>query len=300
MLSGVNTAIVRALDEQELYADICRIAVERGGFETAYTVIVDAQAQGLVLAARAGLASGAPAPGPPPTLGRGLLDRALRERSVAWDIDVVARPDAGNVGVDAVAFCARAVALLPFVLDDAVRSVMVVHSATPDAFGGEELELMRELAGDVSFALDHLAKKRQLDYLATHDMLTGLANRSLFLDRLAQAISTARDKHESVGVVLGDVEGFKHLNDALGRHAGDALLRMLADRIRHAVEGGASLARVGGDVFALIFTEFARPADVANDPAAHGAGDRDAVQRRRPARQSRDARGLRVLSRRRQ
>ncbi|HEY5366164.1 MAG TPA: bifunctional diguanylate cyclase/phosphodiesterase, partial [Casimicrobiaceae bacterium] len=80
----------------------------------------------------------------------------------------------------------------------------------------------------------------------------------------------ARQKNESVAVVLGDVERFKHLNDALGRHAGDSLLKQLASRIQLALQGSASLARVGGDVFASIFTDFDRPADVARDIARVG------------------------------
>jgi diguanylate cyclase (GGDEF)-like protein/PAS domain S-box-containing protein len=265
VLSGVNTTIVRVTDETELYGDLCRIAVQRGGFKAAFVGIVDAGASAMTVAASAGLALDGRrfAPESPSISFDGILGRAIERNTVVWESVRDAGSGLDAVRSDAIALGARAVAVLPFVVDDAVRAVMIVHSATPDAFGDGEVNLLRELAGDVSFALDHLARKERLDYLATHDVLTGLPNRSLFLDRLAQAIKTAREKHAPLAVVLGDVERFKHLNDALGRHAGDALLRMLAERIRNAVEDGASLARVSGDVFALIFTDFTAPAHVA-------------------------------------
>ncbi|MBI5910279.1 MAG: EAL domain-containing protein [Betaproteobacteria bacterium] len=264
VLSGVNSAIVRIADETALFSEVCRIAVEDGKFTSAWVGIYDANARDIVLVAGAGRGAheGRHHIDPATPEGQGLTALAARENRIVWDNDVVARPDLGGaIRQDAIARGARAGAALPLVLDNAVRAVMVLASNTPDAFGEEELSLLRELAGDVSFALDHIAKTRQVDYLATHDQLTGLPNRTLFLDRLAQASAT--DKREMLAVVLFDVERFKHVNDTFGRQAGDALLRQLADRVRNVVEDRASLARVGGDIFALIYSNFGHAAAVA-------------------------------------
>ncbi|MEO8847216.1 MAG: EAL domain-containing protein [Casimicrobiaceae bacterium] len=265
VLSGINTAIVRILDEVELYEEICRIAVDKGGFNAAFVGSFDADARAINVAASAGgvgVEARHVADASGTSLQR-LLARALAERKVVWEGGIVVDGSDGIADAGTLARDARATAVLPFEVDGAVRAVMVVQSAAAHPFGKEEQDLLREMAGDVSFALDHIGKKRQIEYVATHDLLTGLPNRSLFLDRLAQAIAAARTKGESVAVVLADIERFKHLNDALGRHAGDMLLKQLAGRIRNATEGSASLARVGGDVFASIFTGFDRPAEVA-------------------------------------
>jgi diguanylate cyclase (GGDEF)-like protein/PAS domain S-box-containing protein len=266
VLSGVNSAIVRTLNETDLFAQICSVAVEEGKMTNAWIGTYDADAKDIVLVAGAGRGhnEGRYHIDPKTPEGQGLPARAVLENRIIWDNDLVPGRDIGiSLREDAIAHGARAAAALPFVLDNAVRAVMVLNSDTPDAFGEEELSLLRELAGDVSFALDHIAKTRQVDYLATHDQLTGLPNRTLFLDRLAQASASARDKGEMLAVVITDVERFKHVNDTFGRQAGDALLQEVANRFRNVVKDRASLARVGPDVFALISSNFTQAAEVA-------------------------------------
>ena len=273
-LSGVNSAIVRIADETTLFSEICRIAVEDGKFTSVWVGIYDANAKDIVLVAGTGggAKEGRYPLEPESPEGQGLPALAVLEKRMVWDNDLAARPDIGTaLRKVAIAGGARAAAALPFVLDNTVRAVMVLNSDTPDAFGEDELSLLRELAGDVSFALDHIAKTRQVDYLATHDQLTGLPNRTLFLDRLAQAMASAKDKGEMLAVVLTDVERFKHVNDTFGRQAGDALLREVANRLRNDVGAGATLARVGADVFAVIYSNFEQAAVVAKD--VHGRMD---------------------------
>ena len=88
----------------------------------------------------------------------------------------------------------RSCALLPLLIADDAVGVLGLY--TEEAGFEEELKLLTELAGDISFALDHIAKAEKLNYLSYYDVLTGLANRSLFLERVAQymrsAVSTAR------------------------------------------------------------------------------------------------------------
>ena len=265
VLSEVNSAIVRITDEVELFSEICRIVTEKGGFKVAYVGSLNPDSHEMAILASAGL----PLAGQcfllePGTLGgMGLLRRAIEEGIVAWDNDLAEQPDTGLVRREAVAVGARAAAALPFILDGTVRTVMLLYADTPNAFGADEVRLLRELAGDASFALDHIAKTRQVAYLATHDQLTGLPNRTLFLDRLAQALASAQDKGEILAVVLTDVERFKYVNDTFGRQAGDALLRQIAERIWKVVAGRASLARVGPDVFALISSDSVPAAGVA-------------------------------------
>ena len=100
----------------------------------------------------------------------------------------------------------------------------------------------------------------QLRHQATHDRLTGLANRALFDERLDGVIGAA-------AVLLVDLDGFKEINDTYGHHAGDAVLGAVADRLRRCVPASATAARLGGDEFAVLLPG-------ADEPTARLLADR--------------------------
>jgi len=103
--------------------------------------------------------------------------------------------------------------------------------------------------------------QEQLAYQAHYDALTGLPNRVLFNDRVAQALAQARRKHSALAVMFFDLDRFKEVNDTLGHAVGDELLREAAKRLRQCVRAGDTAARVGGDEFGVILTEIAHPQD---------------------------------------
>ena len=92
----------------------------------------------------------------------------------------------------------------------------------------------------------------ELAHAATHDPLTGLPNRALFLDRLAMALGRAERLPAAAGVLLFDLDRFKVVNDSLGHAAGDRLLVEVADRLRQIVRPGDTVARLGGDEFIML------------------------------------------------
>jgi diguanylate cyclase (GGDEF)-like protein/PAS domain S-box-containing protein len=101
-----------------------------------------------------------------------------------------------------------------------------------------------------------------LEYQALHDALTGLPNRSLFGDRLRQALLAARRNQKMFGVLLLDLDRFKDINDALGHDRGDSLLQEVTARLRGVLRATDTIARLGGDEFAVLTTDAKHPDDV--------------------------------------
>jgi len=129
-----------------------------------------------------------------------------------------------------------------------------------DRFGEADLHLFETLAAHGSVALRNFRLlewlRREADerhHQALHDSLTGLPNRARLDDELRKAL-ILRQAHESVCVMLIDLDRFKEVNDTLGHHQGDVLLRRIAERIKGVVDDGTLVARLGGDEFAVVFT----------------------------------------------
>jgi diguanylate cyclase (GGDEF)-like protein/PAS domain S-box-containing protein len=96
-----------------------------------------------------------------------------------------------------------------------------------------------------------------LEHQALHDPLTNLPNRTLFFDRLHQAINSARRQGTQVAVVMLDLDGFKSVNDAYGHAAGDGVLKIVASRLSADMRATDTAARIGGDEFAWILPRVA-------------------------------------------
>ncbi|WP_425253761.1 EAL domain-containing protein [Janthinobacterium sp. NFX145] len=107
------------------------------------------------------------------------------------------------------------------------------------------------------------ASERQIEHMAHHDALTGLANRHVSKLRLAAAIAQARRSGEKVGVLFVDLDRFKHVNDALGHHVGDALLQSVSKRLLQLVREGDTVSRLGGDEFVVILNGVGDAAAIA-------------------------------------
>ncbi|MCE2934153.1 MAG: EAL domain-containing protein [Hyphomicrobiales bacterium] len=102
-------------------------------------------------------------------------------------------------------------------------------------------------------------RERKIEHLAHHDALTGLPNRVLFHERLAEAMDRARKRGDEVAVICLDLDRFKAVNDTLGHHFGDALLQEVAKRIRSVLGENDTACRLGGDEFAVICPHLTDP-----------------------------------------
>lgn len=157
----------------------------------------------------------------------------------------------------------EAMTATPLLADDAPMGVLVCFFGRRRDFEEDELALNRTLARLGAQALQRIRLQEQLEHLALHDKLTGLANRELLQDRLAQALFAASRHLRPMSVIFLDLDGFKAINDQLGHAAGDAVLVEVSARLRGAVRPSDTIARFGGDEFVVVCEDAAADAAVA-------------------------------------
>ena len=257
-LSGINSLRARVRDRLELFTGACRIAVQEGGFRMSWIGMVDGSGKKIALVASAGVDEHLIKT---IEMGLAMSDIVSPDKSVAARVvgskKAVVFNDLQNsaklgFGEKHAAAGIRSIAMLPLLIADAVVGVFALCTDELEFFHAEELRLMTELAGDVAFGIDHIAKQERLDYLAYYDVLTGLAGRSLFLERVAQHMRSSAGEGTKLVLLLIDVERFKNINDSLGQLAGDALLRQIAEWLTRMVGDASLVARVGADHFAIV------------------------------------------------
>ncbi|MDP3280745.1 MAG: EAL domain-containing protein [Nitrosomonas sp.] len=116
----------------------------------------------------------------------------------------------------------------------------------------EEQDLIDTIADDLGRWLEHRQAEQRIVKMATHDVLTGLPNRLLLQDRIAQAMAHDRRRHEQAAVLFIDLDHFKIINDSLGHEVGDLLLQEVAARLATTVRSEDTVARQGGDEFIVL------------------------------------------------
>ena len=131
-----------------------------------------------------------------------------------------------------------------------------IRPATP-----QDRNRLNMARGMASIAIEHRRLTDRLSYQAQHDALTGLPNRFLLEDRLAQAIAYANRHRSGIAVLLLDLDGFKYINDTLGHQAGDQVLVEVSGRLRSVTRQADTLARIGGDEFCLVLGDVRKRSD---------------------------------------
>lgn len=157
----------------------------------------------------------------------------------------------------------------PVLAGDTVLGVMSVESATPALYSRQDVEVLEVVAALASTALRNIRlvddirrSEEQLAHQTFHDPLTGLANRSLFLDRVGHALARSARQAAPLAVLFIDLDDFKKVNDSLGHPSGDRLLEVAAERLTVCVRGSDTVARLGGDEFAILVEDAHSPSEV--------------------------------------
>ncbi len=127
-----------------------------------------------------------------------------------------------------------------------------VHSTRAREYDAGDIDFLQSLANVLADAMERQAIEDDIRHRALHDQLTGLPNRTLFLDRLEHTLAALRRRGGLAAILFLDLDHFKLVNDSLGHHVGDELLTAAAPRLKQAVRASDTVARFGGDEFGIL------------------------------------------------
>jgi diguanylate cyclase (GGDEF)-like protein len=147
----------------------------------------------------------------------------------------------------------EALIVVPLIARGLLKGTLNVYRIGEDAcFSEQEFELAKRFGDAAALALDNAHIRARLEHQAQTDSLTGLYNHRYFHERLRRELTRASSSHESVGLVMMDIDDFKKVNDVYGHAVGDQMLAGLADQLRAAVRSTDVVCRIGGEEFAVI------------------------------------------------
>jgi diguanylate cyclase (GGDEF)-like protein/PAS domain S-box-containing protein len=193
-----------------------------------------------------------------------LTDYVLRSgeallASPAVFADMVARGEVEMVGSPSVDWLG-----VPLKKGGQAFGVLVVQSYDPAVrFTEADKDMLTFVSHQIASALERKRAEARIEHLAYHDLLTGLPNRRLLLDRLELALAQSRRDKSQIAVLFLDLDRFKVINDSLGHTVGDEVLQAVAHRLKNHLRKGDTVARVGGDEFTAVVRNIHHPVDTA-------------------------------------
>jgi len=266
VLSGINALIVRVQDRDELFREACQIVVDKGGFRMSMLVIVNPSTKQVVSIASAGKDEELLTMIKDRLSSIGDVSSTMVGQVISGKQPIVSNDSLNDprlvFGKKYAESGVRSMVILPLIVSDEVVGTISLYAKEFDFFHEEEMMLLTELAGDIAFAIDHIEKQEKLNYLAYYDVLTGLANRTLFLERVSLYMRSATDGGHKLAIGLIDLERFKNINDSLGRMVGDTLLRQVAEWLTYKTGDANLLARIDADHFAVVLPEVGKDGDL--------------------------------------
>lgn len=267
-LSSTNSMIVRTKDPQALFNEACDIAVEQGGFGIAWIAQANSANRAktvnstntvkhsLSLVASTGI---------PADQRTNLLQQIRNTESLTLDIPCKVQKT-GTVSFcndlrtirnpdphwqDSVNSGYLSIVGLPLITCEKISAVLMLYAREAGYFDEEELKLLNELAGDISFALQAIEYEKKAHFLSYFDALTALPNTNLFFDRLHTLVQSAQVDESNVFVIAINLNNFKQINDSHGRHVGDQVLKIVGKRLNDNFSPSYCVARMGADNFVI-------------------------------------------------
>jgi len=257
MLSGINAAVVRIQNRDDLLKESCRLAHRVGGYANAMVALINPTTR----MARAVGWAGYDFLAEPDSeflvaddesADTSLMGRVIRTGQAALCEDISQSPFVIDGREDLLAAGVRSLACLPLRVDGTPVGSFLVGTVKTGVIGPEELLLLEEVASNLSFALQYLDKQDAVRFLSYFEPLTGLAKRALFCERLTRRLNRGADGSATLAVAVFDIEHMSVINDSFGRHTGDRLLQCVADRLKRHFPDTEQLAHLGGGSFVAV------------------------------------------------
>lgn len=268
-LSAGTRTLLHASDEQTLLHDMCQVIVKKGGYRMACvayaehdkdkslhwmaSIGVDKEFVETLHYSWADTEAGRSATATAIRTGQPCVGRRI------FTDPVYATPAYAPLRENATKFGYAAVSAFPLRGNGEVLGALVMGAIEPDAFDEEEVKLLSELADDLAYGItnlrmriEHQAAQATIARLAYYDPLTELPNRAFMLERLQDAIHTAKQHHHALALLHINIVRLRGINQILGYHSGDQLLQQLAQRLKRNLKENDFLARVGEGEFALL------------------------------------------------
>ena len=271
LLSKCNTVLVHTDNEKELLTKICHLAVEVGGYMMAWVGFAENDSAKFVRPVaqsgyEEGYLDGINVTWADTERGWGPTGTAIRTAKTIINQECQTNPKMAPWREAAIARGYHSSIALPLVVDKRMLGAFTIYSSEPHAFIPEEVELLEELAGDLAYGveilrmrIEHEAARKEIEFLAHHDLLTGLPNRLLLRDRFDQAVAFSHRKHTGVALLFLDLDNFKQVNDSLGHAVGDQLLVSVVEKLRSCIRETDTISRQGGDEFVILLTNVLEP-----------------------------------------
>jgi diguanylate cyclase (GGDEF)-like protein len=266
MLSGINIALVRIQDRNEVMSEACRLAQAVGGYALSMAALIDPATR---MARPVGWAGWDFLPHPERDFPvadeeRGdasLMGRVMRTGEAVLCENIAASPYVIDGRDTLVAAGVHSLACLPLKVDGTPVGAFLFGTRASDPISRDELALLEEVAANLSFALQYLDKHDAVQFLSYFEPLTGLAKRTLFCERLNRLLNRGTERLPRLAVMVFDVAHLSVINHSFGRHTGDRLLQCVADRLKAHFPDTELLGHLGGGTFVCVNALDERAAD---------------------------------------
>jgi diguanylate cyclase (GGDEF)-like protein len=267
MLSGINSALVRIQDREEVLAETCRLAHRVGGYAVVMVALINPTTRMARPVGWAGYEFLAKPDKEFPVADNeaadsSLMGRVIRTGEAILCEDVQNFPHVIDGRDELIAAGVRSLAVLPLRVDNTPVGSFLCGTRTIGVIGQEEFLLLEEVVSNLSFALQYLDKQQAVHFLSYFEPLTGLAKRALFCERLSRLLVRGAESLPRLAVTVFDIDHLSVINDSFGRHTGDRLLQCVADRLKGYFPDTEQLAHLGGGTFVCMN---ALPTGIATD-----------------------------------
>jgi diguanylate cyclase (GGDEF)-like protein len=254
MLSGINAAVVRIQNRDDLLNEACRLAHRVGGYAIAMVALIDPMTR---MARAVGWAGYDFLPQPDEEFpvadheagDTSMLGRVMRTGQAALCEDIKRPPFVIDGRDELIAAGVHSLACLPLRVDGTPVGSFLFGTLTSVLIGPDEMRLLEEVASNLSFSLQYLNKQNAVQFLSYFEPLTGLAKRALFCERLNGLLKRGHGRLPRLAVTVFDIQHLSVINDSFGRHTGDRLLQCVADRLKGHFPDSEQLAHLGGGTF---------------------------------------------------